>query len=73
MHPDNLLESAVLVSVLVSRLPPRPADSQFHLCDDGCPGQHHGHQVCNALKRGERGGGKPCRGESGRLAADCAL
>ena len=38
MHPDNLLESPVLVSVLVSRLPPRSADSQFHLCDDGCPG-----------------------------------
>ena len=39
MHPDNLLESPVLVSVLVSRLPPRSADSQFHLCDDGCPGR----------------------------------
>lgn len=57
MHPDNLLESAALVSVLVSRLPPRPADSQFHFCDDGCHGPHHGHQVCDALKRGERGGG----------------
>lgn len=52
MHPDNLLESPVLVSVLVSRLPPRSADSQFHLCDEGCPGRHYGHQVCTALKWG---------------------